>query len=78
MLATVATKVPLICPEATITLPGTMTLTLLLDRVTGDPPGGAALDSVTVQLVVPGALTVAGEQVKLPGWTTTVRAMVAT
>jgi hypothetical protein len=44
-----------------------VTLALLLDSATGDPPEGAALDSVTVQLEVPGALTVAGEQIKLPG-----------
>jgi hypothetical protein len=55
-----------------------VTLGLLLDRVTVDPAAGAALDSVTVQLEVPGALTVAGEQVKPPGWTSTVRAIVAT
>ena len=32
---------------------------------------------VTVQLDVPGALTVAGEQLKAPGWTFTVRLTVA-
>jgi hypothetical protein len=76
MLATVATKAPLVCPEATATLPGTVILALLLESVSADPPEGAALDSVTVQFDVPGAFTVAGEQLKLEGCAVTVKATV--
>ena len=53
---------------------GTVTLALLLERVTLTPPAGAALVKVTVQVDVPGALTVAGEHVTEPGWTATVKA----
>jgi hypothetical protein len=52
-------------------------LPLLLDKVTVAPPAGAAAVSVTVQLEVPGAFTVAGEQLKLLGWAVTVNATVA-
>jgi hypothetical protein len=48
---------------------------LLLERATLTPPAGAAVLSVTVHADVPGALTVAGEQVSEPGCTGTVRAM---
>jgi hypothetical protein len=51
-------------------------LALLLDSVTVAPPEGAVVVNVTVQLEVPGAFTVAGEQLKLPGWTVIVKAMV--
>ena len=61
--ATVAVKVPLLNPAAILTLPGTVTLVLLLASVTL-----AALEvtavNVAVQLEVPGPLTVAGVQVK--------------
>ena len=72
-----ATKPPLICPAITITLAGTVMLALSLERATVEPPAGAALVNVTVQVEVPGAFTVAGEQLRLPGWTVAVRAMVA-
>jgi hypothetical protein len=52
-------------------------LALLLDKVTVAPPAGAAAVSVTVQLEVPGAFTVAGEQLKPLGCAVTVKAMVA-
>jgi hypothetical protein len=56
---------------------GTVTLALLLDTPTVTPPAGAAAVSVIVQLDVPGAFTVAGEQLKLLGCTLTVKAIVA-
>jgi hypothetical protein len=58
----VAVKVLLIWSCATVRLPGTVTLPLLLPSDTTDPPAGAAEVRVTVQVEVPGALTVAGEQ----------------
>ena len=77
MPATVAVNPVLVCPEVTVTLAGTVMLALLLERVTMAPPVGATVVSVTVQLEVPGAFTVAGEQLKLPGCKVTVKAMVA-
>jgi hypothetical protein len=62
--ATVAVKVALLSPLAILTLPGTATLALLLASVTLVAPEAAAL-KVAVQEEVPGAFTVAGEQVKL-------------
>jgi hypothetical protein len=77
MLATVAVKVALVRPAPTATLAGTVILALLLDRVTVEPPAGAAAVRLTIQLEVPGAFTVAGEQLRLLGWTVTVNAIVA-
>jgi hypothetical protein len=77
MLATVAVKVALVSPAPTLTLAGTVMLALLLDKVTVEPPAGAAAVRLTVQLDVPGAFTVAGEQLKLLGCTVTVNAIVA-
>jgi hypothetical protein len=59
-------KLALFVPVLTVTVPGTVTLVLLLDNVT---PRGleAAPVRVTVQREVPGAFTIAGEQVRLPG-----------
>ena len=45
---------------------GTVTLVLLLERATLAPDAGGA-DSVTVQLAVPGPVTVPGEQVRFEG-----------
>jgi hypothetical protein len=45
-----------------VTLPGTVTLALLLARVALRPPEGAAVVRLTVQAAVPGAVTLAGEQ----------------
>ena len=67
MLATVAVKEALESPAPTPTLPGTAMLALLLDKVTVEPPAGATAVRVTVQLEVPGAFTVAGEQLRLLG-----------
>ncbi len=59
-------NVALLVPVLTVTLPGTVTLVLLLDNVT---PRGleAAPVRVIVQSEVPGAFTIAGEQVRLLG-----------
>jgi hypothetical protein len=54
----------LLAPAGTGTLPGTVTLELLLPSVTPNPPAGAAPLRVTVQLAVPGALTLTGTQDK--------------
>ncbi len=72
-----ATNPPLICPETIVTLAGTVMLGLSLERATVEPLAGAALVNVTVQLEVPGAFTVPGVHVRLPGWIATVRAIVA-
>ena len=62
--AMVAVKVVLLSPAPIFTLPGTVTLVLLLSSVTLVALEAAAV-SVTVQMEVAGAFTVAGEQVKL-------------
>ena len=62
--ATVAVNVALLSPELILTLAGTDTLVLLLDSVTLVALEAAAV-KVAVQVEVPGAFTVAGEQVKL-------------
>jgi len=60
----VAVNVALVSPAAIFILPGTVTLALVLDSVTLEVPEAAAV-RVTVQVEVPGAFTVAGEQVRL-------------
>jgi hypothetical protein len=75
MLATLAVNEALLCPAVTATLAGTVILALLLESVTVAPEGTAAV-SVTVQLDVPGAFTVAGEQFKLEGCAATVKATI--
>jgi hypothetical protein len=74
-LATLAVNEALLCPAVTATLPGTVILALLLESVTVAPDGTVDVN-VTVQLDVPGAFTVAGEQLKLEGCTVTVKATV--
>ena len=61
-LPTVAVKEPLVWPEETTMLLGTVMLALLLDSATVAPLEGAGAVRVTVQLDVPGAFTLAGEQ----------------
>ena len=60
-----AMKVTKFCPAATVTLAGTVTVALLLDSETTVPPEGAFPLIVTVQLAVPGPVTVAGVQLRL-------------
>jgi hypothetical protein len=50
---TVAVKLAVVDPAATVTEAGTVTAELLLARLTANPPLGAAAFSVTVQLSVP-------------------------
>ena len=69
-------KVPVFSPEPMFKTAGTVTLVLLLANVTLAAPEVAAVN-VTVQSEVPGAFTVAGEQVKLPSCAATVRVTVA-
>ena len=59
-----AVNVALLSPAPILTLPGTVTLVLLLASVTLAALEAAAV-SVAVQVEVPGAFTVAGEQLKL-------------
>ncbi len=58
------------------TLPGTVTLVLLLDRLTLTALEEAAV-KVTMQEEAPGAFTVAGEQVTPLSWAAAARLMVA-
>ena len=75
MLATLAVNEALLWPAATATPAGTVMLALLLESVTVAPEGTAAV-KLTVHVEVPGAFTVAGEQLKLEGCAVTVRAIV--
>ena len=59
-----AVNVALLSPLPMVTLPGTVTLALLLASVALVALEAAAV-KVAVQVDVPGAFTVAGEQVKL-------------
>jgi hypothetical protein len=61
---TVAVNVALLSPLPMLTLPGTVILALLLASVTLVALDAAAV-KVAVQVEVPGAFTVAGEQLKL-------------
>ena len=58
--ATVAVNVAVVAPAATVALAGTVTLALLLDNATTDPPVDAAALRVTVQAAEPGAVTLDG------------------
>ena len=62
--ATVAVKVALLSPEPILILPGTVMLALLLVRLTLVALDAAAV-KVAVQVEVPGAFTLDGEQLKL-------------
>jgi hypothetical protein len=63
--APVAVKVLLVCPEATVTLEGTVRLALLLESDTVNPPLVAAALNPTVQEVLPGVLMVELVQLRL-------------
>jgi hypothetical protein len=75
--ATVAVKVRLVWPRAMLTPLGTVMLVLLLDSATVNASVSTGADSVTVQVVVAGAVTVPGEQLRLLGTTVTVRLTLA-
>ena len=64
MLAALAEKEALVWVAGTVTLPGTVMFGLLLERLTFDPPAGAAVVNVTVQVDVPEETTGEGEQLK--------------
>ena len=55
---------PVVAPAATVTEDGSVSAVLLSERETVVPPEGAACEIVTVQLVVPPELTVAGVHCK--------------
>ena len=59
-----AVNVAELCPPIATTLGGAVTLALLLDSETTVPPVGAAPLRITVQLVVPGPVSVAGAQLR--------------
>lgn len=64
-VAAVAEKVALVAPPGTVTEPGTVSAELLSETVTVNPAGGAAFESVMVQVLeVPEAIEV-GEQARL-------------
>lgn len=65
--ATTAIKVTLLWPTAMVALGGTVTFGLLLDSDRTVPPAGAVPEIVMVQALLPGAVTVAGEQLKVEG-----------
>ena len=71
-----AVKVALLSPEPILTLPGTVMFALLLASVTLVALEAAAVN-VAVQVEVPGAFTVAGEQLRLLNWAVAARLMVA-
>jgi len=72
-LATLAVNPLEVWPAGMVTLPGTVMMALLLDKVTLAPPDGAGALNVTVQFADPGALTVPGEQLTVDGTTATVK-----
>ena len=69
-------NVALLSPEPILTLAGTVTFALLLVSVTLVALEAAAVNDA-VQVEVPGAFTVAGEQLKLLSVAAAVRLMVA-
>lgn len=70
-----AVKVALLSPAPILTLAGTVMLALLLDSVTLAALTAAAVNAA-VQVEVPGAFTVAGEQLKLLNCAAAARLMV--
>ncbi len=59
-----AVKLPVVAPDATVTLAGTVTAELLLARLTANPPLAAAVFKVTVQLSLPAPVIVPLVQVR--------------
>ena len=59
-----AVKFAEVAPEATVTEDGTERAELLSDRETTEPPLGAALDKLTVQVVFDPAFMLLGLQAK--------------
>ena len=73
---TVAVNVALLSPVGIFTLPGTVIFVLVLESAMLAVLEAAAVN-VTLQVEVPGALTVAGEQVRLLSCTAAARLMAA-
>jgi len=63
--APVAVKLLLLCPEATVTLEGTVRLALLLESDTANPLPEAAPVNATEQEVLPGVLMLELVQLRL-------------
>jgi hypothetical protein len=61
----VAVKLPVVCPEATVVVDGTVRFALLLERAIANPPEGALPDNDTVHEVFPGVLIVEFAQLRL-------------
>jgi hypothetical protein len=66
----VAVKEPLVWFAGIVMPFGTVTTPLLLDNATVAPPAGAAAERVTMQMELPGAFTVPGEQLSPLGTVT--------
>jgi hypothetical protein len=66
-------KFTVAAPAAAVIVEGIVMLALLLERTTPTPAAGAAKVRTTVQVDVPGELTVAGEQLNELGCTGTVK-----
>jgi hypothetical protein len=66
--ATFAVTFALVAPASTVALAGTVTIAFPLVNETASPPAGAAPVKLTVQVEVPGALTVAGLQLSVLSW----------
>jgi hypothetical protein len=64
LAAAVALKVPVAAPAATVIDPGRVSAGLLLDRLTVEPPAGAAVFKVAEQFATPLAFKVPGAQVR--------------
>lgn len=74
--ATVAVNVALLTPTPILALPGTVILEFVLTSVILAELAVAPV-SVMLQVEVPGAITVAGEQVKLLNWAAAARLTMA-
>ena len=64
MVPAVARKVAVVAAAATVTEAGVVRTVLLSVSVTTVPPVGAALDSITVQVLLPDELRLVGEQAR--------------
>jgi len=73
----VAVNVALLAPAPTVTDEGTVSSVLLSDTATAVPPAGAAPESVTVHVLLPDELRLAGEQLNDVSDTGTIRLIAA-
>ena len=77
MVPAVAVKVAVVAAAATATEAGTVNSALLLESETDDPPVGAALERVTVQVEVAALARLAGVQANVDTVTGALRFRVA-